>query len=379
MHQSTPRTRQPVRLLCTAFGLCLLLLAACGGSAPATSDTAGSPGGEGSDAEVAASGAECADLEALAREEGTVSLYSSLPEEENRVLGDAFEEEYGIAVEVVRAGSLNILQRLYEELQAGVLQADVFHSLYPPGFYQLKEEGHLAAYESAEFDAYPDDPDFVDPDGMWGPLRIVANVIEWNTEALGDLPPPETWEDLLKPEYQGMLASADPTYGGTQFMQYYMWAEEYGDDYIRDLAAQDMQLVDSHGALSSVITTGERAIAVEMNDYQAWSDKYLDDAAVEYIYPPENVLVVPGQLSILEEAPHPCAARLFFDWLLSAEAQQIVQDEIGAYSAREDAEPIEGRPPLAEVDQYQPDWQYLQENLAEEQSRVVDLLRSGAQ
>lgn len=313
------------------------------------------------------------DLVSAASDEGEVTFYSSLPEEKNAILAAAFEDEYDITVNSVRAGSLKILQRLYEELQAGQPQADVFHSLYPPGFFQLKDEGHLATYASPEFDAYPDG--FVDADDKWGTLRVVGNVIAYNTDALGDLAPPEIWEDLLKPEYQGHLASADPTYGGTQFMQYYMWKEKYGDDFLTQLGQQDVQMVDSHGALSSLIISGERPIAIEMNDYQAWSDKYLDDAPVEYVYPAENVLVVPGSVSVLEEAQHPNAGRLFLDFLLSAEGQKVIQEEVGAYSARDDAEPIEGRPKLTEIDQYQPDWQYLMENIETEQQAILDLLR----
>lgn len=365
---------KPRGLLLSALLTFALVLAACGGGGAgdvgAGEGEASAPtGGEQSDG----GGTAPDDIEAAAKEEGEVTFYSSLPETKNAILAAAFEDKYGISVNAVRAGSLKILQRLYEELQVGAPQADVFHSLYPPGFYQLKDEGYLATYESPEFDSYPDS--FVDPDGKWGTLRVVANVIEYNTTAMGDLAPPERWEDLLKPEYQGQLASADPTYGGTQFMQYFMWKEKYGDDFIRQLGQQDLQMVDSHGALSSLIVSGERPIAIEMNDYQAWSDKYLDDAPVEYVYPPENVLVVPGYVSVLEGASHPNAGRLFLDFLLSAEGQQLIQEEVGAYSARDDAQPIEGRPKLGEIDQYQPDWQYLKDNIDQEQTEILRLLR----
>lgn len=332
--------------------------------------------GGGTDNREIAGPNEQAKLVKLAKKEGSVTFYSSLPEEENRVFGDAFTKKYGIKVQVVRAGSLEILQRLHEELRTGQTKADVFHTLYPPGFIQLKEEGQLASWKSQELKNYPAQADYVDPGGAWGPLRVVANAIEYNPKALGDLPPPRTWEDLLKPQYKGKLGSADPTYGGTQLMQYVMWREKYGDDYLRKLAAQKVQMVDSHGALSNLVVTGERPIGIEMNDYQAWSDKYIKKAGVDYVYPPKNVLVVPGPVSVLKKAKHPNAARLFFDFTLSKEGQDLMQQKIGAYSARKDAAPIKGRPPFEKLDQYQPNWQRLKNNTAEEQQVITKLMGS---
>ena len=310
-----------------------------------------------------------------ANDEGEVVFYSSLPTEQNEILAQAFNKKYPeIKVQIVRAGSLKILQRLEGELEAGALEADVVHTLYPPGFIQLKKNDHLASYVIKDVNHYPDDPDYIDTDNKWSTLRVVGNAIAYNPKVLGDVPPPKEWEDLLDPMYKGMLASASPTYGGTQFLQYFMWLEKYGGDFITKLAQQDLQMVESHGALSSLIITGERAIAVEMNDYQVWSDKYIKGAPVDYVYPTENVLVVPGNVAVLKKAPHPNAARVFIDWLTSKEGQKVIQTEVGAYSARDDAPPIEGRPAFRDLDAYQPDWDYLVENISKEEARITKLV-----
>lgn len=357
---SAHRHRRPtmrVRSACTAvLGILVLGIAACGGE-----ETTGPP--------IAAD----SDLPAAAKQEGVVSWYTSLPEQYSKVIADKFTEKYGIPVDLFVTGSMGLQNKLAEEANAGRLGADVFHSSYPPSFVLLKEEGLLATYDSPEYEAYP--PNYVDPDRTYGTFRATGVVIAYNPEALGGTPPPTRWQDLADPRYRGMIAAADPQYGGTQFIADHMLVQKYGEDLLRGIAAQQPQLVDSQSAEANLIITGERAIGIDMNDYEAWSSKYRRGAPIEYVYPEDHVTVVPGYLAVLEDAPHPNAARLLHNYLLSAEAQKIVQDEVGAYSTRRDAEPIEGRPAFSSLPVTQPDWKQLGEDTTAIQDQLNDLMR----
>ena len=312
------------------------------------------------------------ELPAAAKTEGTVVWYSSLPEQYSKVIADAFTEKYDVNVDLFVTGSLGLQNKIAEEIKAQKLAADVFHSSYPPSFVQMKQQGLLAKYESPEYKSYP--PEYVDPDKTYGTFRATAVVIAYNPNALDGRPVPTRWEDLTNPQYRGMIAAADPKYGGTQLIADHLLAEKYGDDFLRQLGAQQPQLVDSQTAEANLIITGERAIGIDMNDYEAWASKYNRKAPIDYVYPQDHVTVVPGYLGILEEAPHPNAARLFQNFLLSAEAQQLVQDKVGAYSTRTDAKPIEGRPAFSSLPVTQPDWQELGQNTTEIQDKLSALL-----
>lgn len=359
---SAQRTRRSsgarIRRVSTAVLGVLLLGAAiaCGGAEPP-----GRPIASGSD------------LPAAATQEGKVTWYSSLPEQYSRVIADKFTEKYGIPVDLFVTGSMGLQNKIAEEARAGRLAADVFHSSYPPSFVLLKEQGLLATYDSPEYQAYP--PDYVDPDRTYGTFRATGVVIAYNPTALGGKAVPKRWQDLADPQYRGMLAAADPQYGGTQLIADHALVEKYGEDLLRRIAAQQPQLVDSQTAEANLIITGERAIGMDMNDYEAWTSKYKRQAPIDYVYPEEHVTVVPGYLAVLEGAPHPNAARLLQNYLLSAEAQQLVQDEVGAYSTRTDARPIEGRPPFSSLPVTQPDWKQLGENTTAIQDELNALMR----
>jgi iron(III) transport system substrate-binding protein len=312
------------------------------------------------------------ELPAAAKTEGTVVWYSSLPEQYSKVIADAFTEKYDVNVDLFVTGSLGLQNKIAEEIKAQKLAADVFHSSYPPSFVQMKQQGLLAKYESPEYKSYP--PEYVDPDKTYGTFRATAVVIAYNPNALDGRPVPTRWEDLTNPQYRGMIAAADPKYGGTQLIADHLLAEKYGDDFLSQLGAQQPQLVDSQTAEANLIITGERAIGIDMNDYEAWASKYNRKAPIDYVYPQDHVTVVPGYLGILEEAPHPNAARLFQNFLLSAEAQQLVQDKVGAYSTRTDAKPIEGRPAFSSLPVTQPDWQELGQNTTQIQDKLSALL-----
>lgn len=358
MTDRRPASRRFARVIRAGVWVSIVLLAAaCGGGATGGGQAVSDPD----------------ELPAAAAEEGTVTWYSSLPENYSRIIAEAFTKKHGIKVDLFVTGSVDLQNKVAEEIRANRLQADVFHSSYPPSFVLLKEQGSLARYDSPQFAHYP--AEYVDPDHAYGTFRATAVVLAYNPEALQGRRPPQTWQDLVKPEYKGLLAAADPQYGGTQLIQNYMLMERYGEDFLGRLGKQEPLFVDSQSAEANLIVTGERAIGIDMNDYEAWNTKYRKNAPMEYVYPSDWVAVVPGYAAVLQDAPHPNAARLFFDFLLSEETQQLAQDEVGAYSARTDAEPIEGRPAFGDLPAVQPDWEELAQNTTEIQDRIAQSLR----
>ena len=292
------------------------------------------------------------DLLAKAKMEGKVMFYSSFPVWVNKKLTDAFTKKYGIKAESYRAGSLKLLQKFYGEAKAGKQFADVLHQTYLPGFWDMKKKGMIAKYESPERRFYP--AQFKDSEGFYTVVRLVAVFITYNPRKISAAEAPKRWEDLLDPKWKGQLVSADFTYGGFQLGTYHFWEKKLGLDFIRKLSKQNVMMVKSNGAAIRQLMSGEKPLMVMSWSYDSWY-KRKKGRPVEIVIPKGKIPWGAGYVAITAKAPHPNAARLFENFLLSAEGQAVVQSA-GAYSARRGMPPIPGLPKLKDMDLVEMDW-----------------------
>jgi iron(III) transport system substrate-binding protein len=91
------------------------------------------------------------------------------------------------------------------------------------------------------------------------------------------------------------------------------------------------------------------------------------------VYPKEGIPFVPGYACVTADAPHPNAARLFLDFLLSKDGQTVMQ-EIGVYSARPGMPPVPNKPLLSELNLVDVDWAYLAKHSREIQAKISKAL-----
>src|SRR2546428_11236677 len=139
-----------------------------------------------------------------ARKEGKVVWYTSLALSSAERVAKLFEAAHpGIKVEVHRTGSQRILQRVMQELQANIRNADVIHTSDAGHFVLLKEKKLLAKYTPAGVESFP--PGFKDRDGYYYGLRATVNVIAYNPKIVPAAEAPKTWKDLLDPQWKGKL------------------------------------------------------------------------------------------------------------------------------------------------------------------------------
>src|SRR6266487_4786876 len=126
--------------------------------------------------------AQDARLEA-AKKEGKVVWYTSLALTSAEKVAKLFEAAYpGVKVEVHRTGSERILQRVMQELQAGIKNVDVIHTSDAGHFPLLKEKKLLAQYTPAGIEKFP--AGFKDKDGYYFGLRATVSTIFYNTKAV---------------------------------------------------------------------------------------------------------------------------------------------------------------------------------------------------
>jgi iron(III) transport system substrate-binding protein len=291
--------------------------------------------------------AQDAKLVEAAKKEGKVVWYTSLALPTAERLAKAFEAAYpGVKVEVNRTGSERILQRVMQELQANIKTVDVIHTSDAGHFVLLKEKKLLARHTPPGVERFP--AGFKDKDGYYYGLRATVNAIAYNTKAVTAAEAPKTWKDLLDPRWKGKLVTAHPGYSGVIATHVLALVNLLGWDYFKQLAQNQLMLVQSANDPSGVVASGERPVAVDGGDYTFYQIKKKGNP-VEIVYPKEGVPLVISPTAITAFAPHPNAARLFTDFSFGRELQQLLADSEGLYTGHPDVTYPADKPKLSEL------------------------------
>jgi iron(III) transport system substrate-binding protein len=305
-----------------------------------------------------------------ARKEGKVVWYTSLVLPSAEKVAKLFEAAYpGIKVEVHRTGSERILQRLMQELQANIKQADVVHTSDAGHFVLLKERKLLARYTPAGVDAFP--AGFKDRDGYYYGLRATVNAIVYNTKAVSAGDAPKTWKDLLDPKWKGKLVTAHPGYSGVIATHVLALSQLYGWDYFKQLAQNRVMIKQSAADPSTVVASGERVVAVNGGEYSAYQLKKKGNP-VDIVYPRDGVSLVVSPTAITVFAPHPNAARLFTDFTFSRELQQVLADSEGLYTGHPAVTYPADKPKLSDLKLLTVDPEELEKRNEEIKKRFVE-------
>jgi iron(III) transport system substrate-binding protein len=318
---------------------------------------------------AATAGAQSPHLEA-ARKEGKVVWYTSLALPSAEKVAKLFEDAHsGIKVEVHRTGSQRVLQRLMQELQANIKNADVVHTSDAGHFVLLKEKKLLLRHVPPGVDKFP--AGFRDADGYYFGLRATVNVIAYNTKLVPAAEAPKTWKDLLDPRWRGKLVTAHPGYSGVVATHVLALVHMHGWDYFKQLAQSKVMIVQSAVDPAGVVASGERQVAVNGGDYTFYQTKK-KGAPIEIVYPKEGVPLVVSPTAITAFAPHPHAAKLFTDFTFTREVQQIMADSEGLYTGHPEVKYPADKPKLSELKLLQVDPEELEKRNEEIKKRFVE-------
>src|SRR5262249_22383615 len=190
-----------------------------------------------------------------ARKEGKVVWYTSLILPTAEKVAKLFEAAYpGIKVDVNRTGSQRILQKVLQELQVGIKNADVVHTSDAGHFVLLKEKKLLMPYSPKGIDKFP--AGFKDKDGYYFGLRATVNVIAYNTKLVSAADAPKTWKDLLDPKWKGKLVTAHPGYSGVISTHVLALVNLFGWDYFKQLAQNKVMITQSTADPQTVVASG---------------------------------------------------------------------------------------------------------------------------
>lgn len=280
----------------------------------------------------------------------------------------AFEKKTGVKVQVVEAGSGEVLQRVKQE--SANTQADLLVTL-PPFIQTASRDGLLAKYTPEGSDAVPDTDKAAD--GTYEAL--VNNYIGFirNTK---DVPTaPKTWDDLLDSKYQGKLQYSTPGVAGDGTALLMLAREVLGakesDSYFSKLQDNNVGPSDSTGALAAKVDKGELTIAngdVQMNYAQ---QKTMPNLGVFFLDGEDGTpttMSVPYSVGLVKNAPHTANAKKLLDYLYTTDAQEQATTVGGGFPARADVKPTgQEADDLAAlmdgVEIVHPDWDDIAENL----------------
>jgi len=315
-------------------------------------------------------------LVAAARKEGKVVFYSSAAIEATQKICQGFERAYsGIKCEFYRATALPLFQRFNTEMEAKNVKSDVIHASSVPGFLNAKEKGWLVKYRSPEGAKFL--PQFKDKDGYFVAARVIPMGIAYNNKLVSAAEAPKAWKDVLDPKWKGKMIVPDPGVSGTGLMGFYYWEKNFGLDFIRQFAQNSPMVVGSTAPAANAVASGERPVAAMMDSWEVVMRLH-KDLPIAINFPKEGVPVAPSPVAVVAGGPNPNAAQLLMHYIISKEGQQLIMDDVGAYSGRPDMPPLKGMPKLEELKLIDIDWVALQ-NV---QSQVVDnysnILKEGA-
>jgi iron(III) transport system substrate-binding protein len=274
---------------------------------------------------LAATSARAADASLIdgAKKEGEVVWYTTqIISQLVRPMSAAFERKYGIKVRSTRANSTELSVKIINESRAGRPQSDIFDGTST--VVVLKKEGYVLKWLPDPAKAYP--AQYKDPEGYWVANNLFFMTPGFNTSLVPRGSEPRSYEALLDPRWRGKMvwstsatSSGGPGFIGTVLTE---MGEAKGMAYLRELAKQ--KVVNVAGAAREVldqVIAGEYPLALQIfNHHTVISAK--KGAPVDWI----RMEPVTGTLSVLsvhKDAPHPNAAKLLADFIISGEGQQI--------------------------------------------------------
>jgi ABC-type Fe3+ transport system substrate-binding protein len=291
---------------------------------------------------VTASAETIDQLYEAAKAEKTVVLWGAGPTAGYETAVRAFEQRFpGITVSLA-GGFSNVLNaKVEEQFRTQKVETDVLIFQTVQDFVAWNKRGLLMHFKPEGFETIG--ASAKDKDGAW--IAVNANPLfyGYNTEHVAVDEVPKSALDFLKPQFKGKLISAYPADDDATLYDFHTIVQKYGWDYMDRYMAQQPQFIQGHLGVARSLGSGESLASF---DNTAGSNNTVkrEGGKIALAAPVDDPLpMFFTSETILKDAPHPNAAKLYVSWFLSKEQQS----RIGVYSSRSDVPPPAGMMPLS--------------------------------
>ncbi|SCX81887.1 ABC transporter substrate-binding protein [Alkaliphilus peptidifermentans] len=279
---------------------------------------------------------------------GSVTVYSPHSAEVINPIVKEFQERTGVQVDVVAAGTGELLKRIEAESAnplgdvmwgGGAESLDSFKDYFEP--YKTQEDNMIAPY-------------FKDAEYNWTGFSALPMVIMYNKKLVKPEDVPTSWEDLLDDKWKGKIAYADPARSGSSYTTLVTILKAFendGDDgwnFIRSFIDNlDGKIIGSSSGVFVGVADGEYSIGLTLEE--AAMRYVVAGADVGVVYPSEGTSAVPDGIAVIKDAKNMENAKLFIDFVVGKDVQNIVVNNFSRRSIRSDLEAPEGLDPIDKI------------------------------
>jgi iron(III) transport system substrate-binding protein len=251
-------------------------------------------------------------------------------------LNGAFEARHGVKVNMWRASSDKVLQRVLAEAKAGRYDVDIIETNAPP-LESLHREGALQKVRSPEHGALI--PAALPAHGEWVGSRLNVFVQAYNTRLVQRAELPKSYAALLDPRWKGRIgieAGDDDWFAGVVTAL----GEAQGLALFREVVARNgISVRRGHTLLANLVASGEVPLALTVYNFTAEQLKRKGAPLDWYVIPP--AIARANGLALARSAPHPHAALLYYDFMIGETGQRILAER-GFVPARRALQPPVG-------------------------------------
>lgn len=324
------RERLRANALMALSAVTVMVLAACGSKGGNTDNESGALVIDG---ETIAS----AELMKAAREEGVVSIYSSVPEQQAEQIKEQFTKDTGIRAELFRAPGSALGQRIFSEAAAGRLGADVVVLSDAADAVKMKREQLLIPYEIEGVEPHIVDKTSIDKDYYFYPFHLYLFVPAINTSKVQNPDSIKGFTDLVDPQFKDKFGTTAAGIGGSGIAIAAFELEVLPPDFLPKMAANKPVIFEGSAQTALALAQGKIHAGLV---FEPGALTYVAQGApIKLLYPEDTgVIGAVTYQGITKDAPHPNAAQVYHRWALSKHGQSVLT-ATGARSVRDDAAP----------------------------------------
>jgi iron(III) transport system substrate-binding protein len=259
-----------------------------------------------------------------AKKEREVVLYGGIPGQALRPIRELFEKHYDIRISTWHGDSEELLKRTAADARRARSNFDVVVGS-DTLMAALDAKGYFEPFDAPSTRGYF--KQLLVASRRMTPWRVFVFAINYNTQRLSAEQAPKTWEDLLDPKWKRKFLMANPALHSAT-LQFLLNLEKIlGSKWrsvVEGLAKQRPRLTRDPPEAIPTLASGELPLAIGYT-----KDKYQFGGPIDYVRM-DKYLVSPSYVAVALGAPHPNAARLFMDFFLGPESQQLIAN-LGDY------------------------------------------------